>query len=490
MNNVRMNNLGNINKKYLQLNPQNATSNGVFSFRNGLPLIKFDVAATALPTLLDGKELRLSGKLTTRRGDNGNNIASNATAFNDGFTGNVYQAIDTITIASKRLNSVLERINMTNRLVPSLISTINDGKKIDTKLSLGAKHKSTIPLTRHNLTTYNVLDRNGQTPAANSEKGVDFAIPIYAGIFHSGEDIDLSSISGVGGLTIEILLRSDAGGAPFGANAAAQSATYQLSDLLLTCPVYEMGGMGAQNFQSQVNQFNFNSWSSMFQTINSNTSVLSFTPGLSRVSSVFMNAITASDLGNQNFNSCRLSPVGELRQLRFSKNGALLPLQYRLQSVEQNNNDNAKVDAAVDTSFHINSLRVSMQRNTIEGIRTDRFNKVNDTSLSYNNWGAGCVDVAQNTGRTGIEPGGAFSYGILYDSYGSGQDFSNMVWSCEFNFSGANQFTPGLAAVPPATVAAVSNSLDGTAATAQSVNVYFLNKNTLVFNQNGIDVQR
>ena len=36
----RMNNLGNVTKKYLQLNPVNATSNGEFSFRNGLPLIK------------------------------------------------------------------------------------------------------------------------------------------------------------------------------------------------------------------------------------------------------------------------------------------------------------------------------------------------------------------------------------------------------------------------------------------------------------------
>jgi len=485
----RMNNLGNVTKKYLQLNPVNATSGGSFSFRNGLPLIKFDIAASALPNLLDGKELRLNGKLTTRRGDNNTNIDANVTCFNDNFAGNVYQCIDTITVASKRLNSVLERINMTNRLVPSLISTLNDGKKIDTKLAVGGKHKSTIPLTRHNLTTYNVVDSNGQAPAANTEKGVDFSLPIYAGIFHSGEDIDLSSISGVGGLTIEILLKSDTN-VVFGAAAATQNATYTLSDLMLTAPVYEMGGESAAALQNKVNQFNFNTWSSMFQTVNSSASVISFTPGLSRVSSVFMNTVTASDLGNQNFNSCRLGPVGELRQLRFSKNGALLPLQYRLQTVEQNNNDNAKVDAGVDTSFHTNSMRVSVNRNVIEGIRTDRYNKVNDTSLSYNNWGAGSVDVAQNTGRTGVEPGGAFGFGILYDAYGAGQDFSNMVWSCEFNFSGGNQLTPGLAAVPPATVAGVANNLDGTAATAQSVNIYFLNKNTLVFNANGIDVQR
>lgn len=486
---LRAQNLQNLTKKYLQLHPVNATSNGNYSFRNGLPLIKFDVAASSLPLLLDGKELRLTGKFTSRRGDNNTNIAANATTFNDGFAGPVYQAIDTITIASKRLNSVLERINMSNRLVPSLISSLNDGKKIDTKLAVGGKHKSTIPLTRHNLTTYNVVNSNGVAAAANLEKGVDFSIPIYAGIFHSGEDIDLSSISGVGGLTIEILLRSDVG-VIFGTNAAAQNASYTLSDLMLTVPVYEIGGAPAQAYQGQVNQFNFNTWSSMFQTMNSSASVLAFTPGLSRVSSVMMNAITASDLGNQLFNSCRLGPIGEVKQLRFSKNGALLPLQYRLQTVEEQNNDAAKpIAGAANPSTHINSLRVSVNRNYVEGIRTDRYNKVNDTALSYNNWGAGSVDIAQNTGRDGITPCGAFGAGILYDAYGAGQDFSNMVWSCEYNVSGTNQLAAGLQA-GGAVTATVPNNLDGTSTTAQSIVIYFLNKNTLVFNAQGIDVQR
>ena len=485
---IRAQNINNLTKKYLQLNPVNATSGGQYSFRNGLPLIKFDIAASALPLLLDGKELRLTGKFTARRGDNNNNFTNTDTNFNDGFCGSVYQCIDTITIASKRLNSVLERINLTSRLVPSLISSLNDGKKIDTALSVGGKHKSTIPLTRHNLNCYNVVNSNGVAATANQEKGVDFSIPIYAGIFHSGEDIDLSSISGVGGLTIEILLKSDVN-VVFGANALAQNATYQLSDLMLTCPCYELGGAPAQAMQSQVNQFNFNTWSSMFQTINSSSSVIAFTPGLSRVSSVLMNFITASDLGNQNFNSCRLGSVGELNQLRFSKNGALLPLQYRLQSVEKQNNDTAKPNAANPVSSHIFSGRVSVNRNYLEGIRTDRYNKVNDTALSYNNWGAGVVDVAQNTGRDGVAPGGAFGMGILYDSYGGGQDFSNMVWSCEIDASGVNTLSPGLDGTP-AMIAGIANNLDGTAATAQSVSIYFLNKNTLVFNAQGIDIQR
>lgn len=488
MSNLRAQNINNLTKRYLQLNPVNSTSNGEFSFASGLPLIKFDIAASALPTLLDGKELRLTGKYTCSQG-NGNNITNNGTYFADGYAGPVYAAIDTITIASKRLNQNLERINMMNRLVPSLISSGNNPKRIDTKLSVGGKHKSTTPLTRHQLSSYNEVNTHGNYVAAPaSRKGVDFSVPIYAGIFHSGEDIDLSSISGVGGLTIEILLRSNVVGAPFGADAATNNASYKFSDLQLTCPVYEMGGMAAQQRQGQVNQFNFNSWSSMFQTINSSASVLAFTPGLSRVSSMIMNFLTASQLGNQNFNSCRLGPIGELRQLRFSKNGALLPLQYRLQSVEKSNNEQTQL-ANTTISTQTKSLRVTINRNALEGVRTDRYNKINNTSISYNGWNGGAVDRAQNSGDSGVEPSGAFTQGILYDAYGVGQDFSQMVWSCEFNVSATNQLAAGIDATQTA-VAAIANNLDGTATTAQSVTMYFLNKNTLMFNAQGIDIQR
>jgi len=485
---LRNANLQSINKRYLQLHPVNSTSSNQYSFTNGLPLIKFDIAATALPTLLDGKELRLTGTYTTRKG-NGTNVVANETNFCDGFAGPVYQAIDTITIASKRLNQNLERINMANRLVPSLISNQNNEKRINTHLATGGKHRSTIPLTRHQISCYNEVNVHGNRVATATDRvGVDFSVPIYAGIFHSGEDIDLSSISGVGGLTIEILLKSNVDGAPFGADANANLVNYTLSNLTLTCPVYEMGGAAAQSVQSQVNQFNFNTWSSMFQTINSSASVLAFTPGLSRISSVIMNFINASEMGDQRYNSCRLGPIGELRQLRFSKNGALLPLQYRLQSVEEADNNLTRVPNT-ENSVQTHSLRVQVNRNALEGVRTDRYNKVNNTCISYRGWSGGAVDIATTTGNTGVEPSGCFSQGILYDAYGPGQDFSNMVWSCEFNISATNQLAAGIDNVQAA-VAVVPNSLDGTAARAQSVTIYFLNKNTLLFNAQGIDVQR
>ena len=87
----------------------------------------------------------------------------------------------------------------------------------------------------------------------------------------------------------------------------------------------------------KVSQFEFNSLSSIFQVINSSTSVVSLTPGFSRVSSIFMNFINTNEIGDQRYNSCRLGNIGEVRELRFSKNGQLYPISFRLETDEQQN---------------------------------------------------------------------------------------------------------------------------------------------------------
>jgi hypothetical protein len=313
---------------------------------------------------MDGSALRISGRFTARQGAAGTTeLTAGDTNFLDGFTG-FNQCIETITISSKRLNSVLERCTNYNRLVPSITSGRMSSKEYETKMSHYANQHGTTPLTRPTLNTYAAFNTNGEVPVA-SRKGCDFSTPLYCGILNSGEDIDLSSQTGQGGMVIEILLRSDTG-VIFGTSDAANNATYNLSDLVLTVPVYEMTGP-ANMPAGGVSQFNFNTWSSMFQTINSSSGVVAMTPGLSRVAASLSSFITASDLGNQNFNSCRLGGVGEIQQLRYSRNGALYPLQYRLQTVSQQNNDVAKSVASNLFSNHTYSVNADIVRNYLEG---------------------------------------------------------------------------------------------------------------------------
>ena len=469
-------------KRYVQLHPVNATSGGTYSFKNGLPMVKFDIASSMLPTLLDGGALRLTGNFTAKQGNAGTtNLTATELNFLDGFAG-INHCIESITISSKRLNSVLERITNYSRLVPSITSGKNGLKDFETKLCHFGLHHSTAGLTRPSLNVYNDIDRNGLVLAGN-QRGQDFSTPLYCGIFQSGQDIDLSSNSGTGGLVIEILLRSDVN-VIFGANANTNNATYNLSNLVLTAPVYEVSGGVAQAYQAKVNQFNFNTWSSMFQTVNTSSSVIAMTPGLGRVSSCLVNFITAGDLGNQQFNSCRLGPVGEFRQLRWSRNGALYPLQFRQQTVDEQNNNVAKSVSSNVFSYHTYNLNTDMYRTYLEALTTDRYNKVGKTMQGYNNWFGGSTDRTQNSGRDGITPGTAEGIGMLYDAYGSGQNFQNVVWSFEANFSPNNVLRVNDTPVD------LANSLDGSAGNSQACVVYFLNKNTLMLSANGIDVQR
>ena len=484
---VRAQNLKSLKMRYLTLNPVNATSDSTYSFKNGLPLIRFDVSATQAPMLMDGKALRINGRFTARKGDL-NKLTSTENNFVDNYAGLFGSCIQNITIASKRLNQTLERVTQYNRLVPSIVSQVNNGKYIDTNLSHGGKHACTIPQLRHALNTYHAFNESGNAVADANQTGCDFSAPLYCGMLQTGEDIDLSSVTGVGGLTIEILLNSDVN-VVFGSDANTDSATFTLSDLTLTVPVYEMGGEAAQNYAGQTNQYMFNSWSSMFQTLNSSTSVVAFTPGLSRVTSCLQNYITSADLGDQRYNSCRLGYPGQLQQVRFSKNGALFPLQFRLQSVSQQNDDKARPAPAVNQSSHTYKVLAETTRNALEGVSSKKISRVKNTALQFNDWAAGVVDRDQLSGRDGITPSTAFTSAILYDAYGGGSDFSQEVFSMELKVSEANDLVRGIDNAG-GVIGATSNKIDGTSATAVATHLYFLNQNTIMYSPQGIELRR
>ena len=442
--------LRDVSKKFLMLNPVNATSGGQYSSRGGLPLIKFDISSAELPTMIDGSQLRISGKITVNDSA-GTAITETHNHFYDGMCGRFSNLVDMVTISSKRLNQVIERVNNYSRIVPSVVSGLHSANDIHTSLYHEGDHVETSFLSRHVIA------------AGSGATGKTFSAPLFCGVLQSGQDIDLSK-NGTGGLVIEILLKPDVS-CIYGSNAAASNDTFVISDLVLTVPSYELKGASAQNQVAKVNEFNFNSMSSIFQVINSSTSVVALTPGLSRVSSIFMNFLNTNEIGNQLFNSCRLGNIGEVRELRFSKNGRLYPISFRLETDEQNNNQLA-------TSNTYRS-RCMIDRNYLEALNINRYANTDRTSLQWNGWSSGVVNRSQTAGRDGVEPTTADGFGILFDAYGSGEDLSQTVWSFEVETSGD-----------------AATGLDGSAANAQGVYMIFLNKNTLMMSPNGIEIQR
>lgn len=440
-------NIADIEKKYLMLNPVNAVSSGVYSASAGLPLIKFDISSTDNPCFIDTSELRINGKLTAKT-NAGVQLTAVDKNFYDNFTGKFSNCVETVTIASKRLNQVIERTTNYWRIPGAVHSGLHSENDLNTSFSHEGDHFSTTFLGRHNLVAWDA-----------NNKGKTFSDQLFCGCLNSGADMDISR-NGFGGLTIEILLKPNVNNV-FGTDASTNGVYVELSDLVLTVPMYEMRGASAKSYKKKVNTFSFNGLNSVFQTVNSSTSVIALTPGLSKVSSIFMNFMNANEIGDQRYNSCRLGNLGELRQLRFSVNGLLKPLNYRLETGEQNNN--------ALSSSHTYTSRPMMDRNYLEALQIDRYSKVGRTSLGWNKWNSGVVNRSQTQNRGGTEPGTVEGLGILYDAMGTGEDFSQQVFSAELEVAGT--------------------SIDGTANTAQGCYMVFVNQKNVFMSASGIEVQ-
>ena len=420
----------NLERHSLQLNPVNSISSGVYSPSSGLPLIKFDISSTEMPTALDLSQLRISGNVTYKSG--GAQVTATNAVFRDGFSGDINNCIEHVTVSSKKLNSVLERVTNYSRMIPTIVSGQHGPSDINCQLWNEAGH-----------CVNNFLARN-VVVAQEAGRGKSFCAPLYCGIFNSGQDLDISQF-GTGGLTIEILLKPNVSGA-FGADAAgANPVQYELSDLLLTCPALRASGPEAQAMIKADRVFNFNSITSIFQTLNSSAAVVAVTPGLQNVSSVFMNAINTQDLGNQLRNSARLSNMGQLRELRFSKNGVVSAL----------NGQTLKGREMVD-------------KNYFEALSTNPIGQFGNTMVAYNNFEDGIKNRAQTQNNGGSSLGTCSGAGVLFDAYGNGEDFSNTVFSAEFD----------------------NSTLDGTAASTLGLYLFFLNKQSLIMSPEGISVNK
>ena len=160
--------------------------------------------------------------------------------------------------------------------------------------------------------------------------------------------------------------------------------------------------------------------------------------------------------------------MGELRQVRFSQNGILRPIQYRLQTNEEVNNN--KIQAG---SLNFERDRNMVDRNYLEAVNVNSARDISATSLAHNKWWSGVRNRNQTANSGGKSIGTAQGIGILYDQFGTGENFSENVFSVEFELDGTT-----------------ANGLDGTAATSQGVYMFFLNKQTLIMDGSGISVQK
>jgi len=208
--------------------------------------------------------------------------------------------------------------------------------------------------------------------------------------------------------------------------------------------------------------FTYQSISSYYDTINSQNANVVFNLGLSKVRSVFSSFVPSTFLNNRAFNSYATLPmtnkdatVANISKLVWTKGGSLYPKHFEMNNVIRDSKDTKVIDPVIINDYvsAISPFRTNM-KNMVSPINTSRetLAKFDQTNiLSY---------------EKTPDSGNIYGLGIRYDQLGGmGSDFTQEQW-------GMN----------------IQSNL--TTDNPQSVFIFVNSEQTVVFNQNGIQVQQ
>ena len=327
----------------IQIYPTNTLANGKVSFKNGNPVLRFEIGER--DQYLLAHTIRLVGKFSVYK-DAARTVMTDANAScrmpeNLG----VYSCIDSLTFGTMRTKQTLEYIKSYSRFVASYLDCVVSKEDAMTYLNNQAL---IMPNYRTQQAAVVMSPYNADTGTKNS-----FSIPLISGIANGGNPIPLSSSWGTGGLEITINLMPDTNvlfsGLLNSDSSAFTNGFYELSDVSLVAECTQPAAQELQALSSQpASTFEFNTISSFYQTINSTNATLNLNLGQSHVLSVFgtfvpVNYInTLSENGQATLyplnkvsdNSASSVPKAVIEQLVWTRAGSRFPYHYN-QDIQQ-----------------------------------------------------------------------------------------------------------------------------------------------------------
>ena len=287
------------------------------------------------------------------------------------------------------------------------------------------------------------------------------------GLFNGVADIPLSSSWGLQGLLVEIHLAPD-NNVLFditGANLTYSNAFYELSNVKLVAEMVNPTPQMLSQYSQGGNTFEYNTISSYYSSINSSNAIINFNLGMRRVLGVFANFLPSASINSMRADGTATPPiintggdVATINQVVFTRGGTRYPLEYNLDTSQKNDTSLSKqecVDAQL-TRNYLNAIKSFGHMNRM-GVST-RGNWLNDHSGTFSAPGQLLADM------TAVENKNCFGVGIAYDNIsGDGVDFSQLNWGLQMDL--------GLTSNRP-----------------HACYVFVHSKNTLVFNQTGLQV--
>jgi len=430
----------------IEIQPSNVVSTGKISYRSGNPQISFLVGEAE--RLLLGNSLRFCGNIKVYKSDS--TIPTATDVLNISPKLSTYAILSELILSSNRSKQVIEHIRHYNRFLASYLPMISSEQEAIGHLS---ETCGMMPNPECNRLQF-VNNANA--------KGNSFCMSLPSGLLNNQTPINLSSQSGIGGLMLDIMLAPDSQVlfSDTTTSTAITNAYYELTDVKLIAELRQPSIDELSRMQSATSgTLEYNAISSYYTSIQSTNAIINFNIGLSRVLGAFMNFIPSKALNNLQYDGLQTLPLcndfngdlAEIKEVIWTKDGTRFPNQYNLTTnianVDLNNILVLSEDPQIVRDF-MNSI-IPFEKNK----RTQQSPITNDRE-----------GISNPNGFVGA--GKMAGLGIAYDTIsGQGVDFRGVNWGCN-----------------------IDCGLTNGASFPNSVFLFVHSKQTLVFNENGVQV--
>ena len=323
-------------KRYLSVQPSNATSTDQYSYNSGQSLIRFDLGNQGV---LRAKDVRLSFNIEFFQSD-GTPLGDIANAMNQPFEIDeylVYQSIiQTLTISSRAYSErVLERIQNYPHLAKHIIAQLHDPTRCSTQFynEQGSKgigvtraRDEVLSITGAKQSTRKLMAMQTDAGKVNATQR-QVSMRLLSGLFLS----DPIPLDMTDGLSVEIELADDSSVLTFDAAVPNYNgAYYRISSPRLECPIdLETDEEIAQNRAMPERSLSFLSYASIYDVLSSSNTTLVHRLGLRKVLSVLVSFVPTKFQKNYLQRSLAFYNPG-IRKLVFYRNAQQYPLQYTI----------------------------------------------------------------------------------------------------------------------------------------------------------------
>ena len=425
--------------RYISVRPNNVNSDSTISFKAGFPVLSFTIPAQN--GRLDPRSVRINGNLEVFKNSLKNDTSP---VFTDDPQADqltmdnrlgIYAVIDELLIRHDKSKQICESISNYNRYMQTYLGITSSENDL-----MGHMNETALIQPNPRAMFENVVANGARGAGGAATTTIPKSFSIYTPCgFLMGMEGRLNLMeSSFGALTIEIRLSPDSN-ALFGTNGDLTNisdAFYQLSNLSLTAQVYDIEPEEMDVLRQQTTgALSFNTISSLYTTINTNSAMLQFNTGLRNLQSVFMNFCPATHINTLTQNGLATSYPSQnnatndlcvLKTVQFLKGGSNYPAQYTL-------NSNSQIAGNVTTATGVFTVGdPQLARMLVESVIPEK--QLNRTSITPINYGRNYAMVTNGALATSYKQvpdgGGLFGLGVRMSQFNKGEDFSSEQFGC------------------------------------------------------------